>query len=98
MDTDAARQIALVIVEFCFNYDFNAELIQRIDWMGGYDVLKAIVICAAMSSWRVGVAESRSSWCRSRAGAGAGDVVVVVGCQQEVVGRCSFLVVFRCKS
>ena len=68
MDTDDDRQIAFVSVEFCFNYDFNAELIQRIDWMGGYDGPKAIV--AAMPSWRVGVAESRTSWCQSRAGAG----------------------------
>ena len=36
--------------------------------MGGYDGPKAIV--AAMPSWRVGVAESRTSWCQSRAGAG----------------------------
>ena len=69
MDTDDDRQIALVSVEFCFNYDFNAELIQWIDWMDGYDGLKAIV--AAMPSWRVGMTESQTSWCQSRAGASA---------------------------
>ena len=54
MDTDAARKMALVGVEFCFNHDCNAKSLQRIDWMGGYDGWRAMV--AAMPSI---VAESR---------------------------------------
>eukprot|EP00579_Thalassiosira_antarctica_P025614 CAMPEP_0202004630 /NCGR_PEP_ID=MMETSP0905-20130828/9890_1 /ASSEMBLY_ACC=CAM_ASM_000554 /TAXON_ID=420261 /ORGANISM="Thalassiosira antarctica, Strain CCMP982" /LENGTH=89 /DNA_ID=CAMNT_0048562013 /DNA_START=85 /DNA_END=354 /DNA_ORIENTATION=- len=54
MDTDAARQMALVGVEFCFNHGCNAKSLQRIDWMGGYDGRTAMV--TAMPSI---VAESR---------------------------------------